>query len=54
MIVGRDEQVDGHYIGMRLTALVIPAGAHYVVDSFADGLACIADIEARLARGDRP
>lgn len=30
------------------------AGAHYVVDSFADGLACIADIEARLARGERP
>jgi len=30
------------------------AGAHYVVDSFADGLACFADIEARLARGERP
>lgn len=29
-------------------------GAHYVVDSFAEGLACIADIEARLARGERP
>ncbi len=30
------------------------AGAHYVVDSFADGLACFADIEARIARGERP
>lgn len=30
MIVGRDEQVDGHYIGTRLVGLVIPAGARYV------------------------
>jgi hypothetical protein len=30
MIVGRDEQVDGHYIGMRLAGLVIPKGARYV------------------------
>lgn len=30
MIVGRDEQVDGHYIGTRLVGLVIPAGAAYV------------------------
>jgi phosphonoacetaldehyde hydrolase len=30
------------------------AGAHYVADSFAAGVACIADIEARLARGERP
>jgi hypothetical protein len=30
MIVGRDEEVDGHYIGMRLAGLVIPAGTTYV------------------------
>jgi phosphonoacetaldehyde hydrolase len=30
------------------------AGAHYVVDSVADILPCIDDIEARLARGERP
>lgn len=30
MIVGRDEQVDGHYIGTRLVGLVIPAGTRYV------------------------
>jgi hypothetical protein len=30
MIVGRDEQVDGHYIGTRLVGLVIPGGTRYV------------------------
>lgn len=30
------------------------AGAHYVVDSFAEGLTYIPDIEVRLARGERP
>jgi phosphonoacetaldehyde hydrolase len=30
------------------------SGAHYVVDSIADILPCIDDIEARLARGERP
>lgn len=30
------------------------SGAHYVVDSIADIMPCIDDIEARLARGDRP
>ena len=30
MIVGRDEQVDGHYIGTRLVGFVIPAGPRYV------------------------
>jgi hypothetical protein len=30
MIVGRDEQIDGHYVGTRLVGLVIPAGARYV------------------------
>ena len=30
------------------------SGAHYVVDSIADIRPCIDDIEARLARGERP
>jgi phosphonoacetaldehyde hydrolase len=30
------------------------AGAHYVVDSVADILPCVDDIEDRLARGERP
>ncbi|MBI2206898.1 MAG: phosphonoacetaldehyde hydrolase [Candidatus Rokubacteria bacterium] len=30
------------------------AGAHHVVDTIADVLPCIDDIEARLARGERP
>jgi phosphonoacetaldehyde hydrolase len=30
------------------------AGAHYVVDSIADIMPCIEDIEARLARGEKP
>jgi phosphonoacetaldehyde hydrolase len=30
------------------------AGAHYVVDGIADVLACLDNIEARLARGDKP
>ena len=30
MIVGRDEQIDGHYIGTRLVGFVIPGGARYV------------------------
>jgi phosphonoacetaldehyde hydrolase len=30
------------------------AGAHYVVDSLADVLPCLDDIEARIARGERP
>ncbi len=30
------------------------AGAHYVVDTIADVLPCVDDIEARLARGERP
>ncbi len=32
MIVGRDDEVDGHYVGTRLAALVIPSGASYVGD----------------------
>jgi len=30
------------------------SGAHYVVDSIADIMPCMDDIEARLARGERP
>jgi phosphonoacetaldehyde hydrolase len=30
------------------------AGAHYVVDSIADLVPCLDDVEARLARGERP
>jgi phosphonoacetaldehyde hydrolase len=30
------------------------AGAHYVIDSLADVVPCLDDIEARLARGERP
>jgi phosphonoacetaldehyde hydrolase len=34
----------------RLTA----AGAHYVVDTLLDAVACLDDVEARLSAGDRP
>ncbi len=30
------------------------AGAHYVVDSIAEAMPCLDDIEARIARGERP
>jgi phosphonoacetaldehyde hydrolase len=30
------------------------AGAHYVVDTIADLLPCVNEIEARLARGEKP
>ena len=30
------------------------AGGHYVVDSIADIMPCLDDIEARMARGERP
>jgi phosphonoacetaldehyde hydrolase len=33
---------------------MVQAGAHYVVDSVAEILPCIDDIEVRLARGERP
>jgi phosphonoacetaldehyde hydrolase len=29
-------------------------GAHYVVDSIADLMPCIDDIQARIDRGERP
>ena len=30
------------------------SGAHYVVDTISDIMPCLDDIEARLARGERP
>jgi phosphonoacetaldehyde hydrolase len=33
---------------------MLKSGAHYVVDTIADLLPCIDDIEARLRRGERP
>jgi phosphonoacetaldehyde hydrolase len=30
------------------------SGAHYVVDAITDIVPCLDDIEARLARGERP
>ena len=30
------------------------SGAHYVVDSIADIMPCLDDVEARMARGERP
>jgi phosphonoacetaldehyde hydrolase len=38
----------------RAYARLHQAGAHYVVDSIAEVLPCLDDIEARLARGERP
>lgn len=38
----------------RACARLRQCGAHYVVDSIADILPCIDDIEARLRRGERP
>jgi phosphonoacetaldehyde hydrolase len=38
----------------RARARLGAAGAHYVVDSLADVPALLDDIEARLARGERP
>jgi phosphonoacetaldehyde hydrolase len=33
---------------------MLQSGAHYVVDTIAELLPCIEDIEARLRRGERP
>ena len=41
-------RIEGAYGRMRAE------GAHYVVDSIADLMPCIDDINARLARGERP
>lgn len=36
------------------TARLKAAGAHYVIDSVADLMPVVYDIDARLARGERP
>ena len=38
----------------RATARLKGAGAHYVVDGVASLMGCVQDVEARLARGERP
>jgi phosphonoacetaldehyde hydrolase len=38
----------------RAYARLHQAGAHFVVDSIAEIVPCLDDIEARLARGERP
>ncbi len=35
-------------------ARMYQSGAHYVVDSIADLMPCLDDIQARVARGERP
>jgi len=51
------ELLDADDLQRRLTtayARLHQAGAHYVVDSVADILPCLDDIESRLQRGERP
>ena len=38
----------------RIYPTMYQRGAHYVVDSIADLMPCIDDIELRLKRGDKP
>lgn len=38
----------------RAYEILTDAGAHYVIDSVADMMPVIEDIEARLARGEKP
>ena len=38
----------------RAYTRMFQCGAHYVVDSIADVMPCLDDIEARMARGERP
>ncbi|MBI4012069.1 MAG: phosphonoacetaldehyde hydrolase [Candidatus Rokubacteria bacterium] len=38
----------------RACRRLAPAGAHYVVDTIADLMPCIDDIQARIRRGERP
>lgn len=38
----------------RAQNILYSAGAHYVIDSAADLMAVVAQIEGRLARGERP
>jgi len=48
------DAADRQAVRDRATAELKAAGAHYVIDSVADLLPVLDDIEARLARGDRP
>ncbi len=41
-------------LSSRARARMRGAGAHYVIDSVADLLPCIADIESKMSRGERP
>ena len=38
----------------RAYTRMFQCGAHYVVDSIVDLMPCLDDIEARIARGERP
>jgi phosphonoacetaldehyde hydrolase len=38
----------------RIYPTMYQRGAHYVIDSVADMMPCLDDIEARLARGEKP
>ncbi len=38
----------------RIYPSMYQRGAHYVVDSIADLMPCLDDIEARMKRGDKP
>jgi phosphonoacetaldehyde hydrolase len=38
----------------RIYPTMYQRGAHYVIDSIADLMPCIDDIELRLRRGDKP
>jgi phosphonoacetaldehyde hydrolase len=38
----------------RACRRLLQSGAHYVVDTIANPMLCIDDIEARLRRGERP
>ena len=41
-------------LSARARARMRGAGAHHVIDSVADLLPCIADIESKMSRGERP
>lgn len=47
-------EAERHERRARAFRRLLQAGAHYVVDSIADLLSCIEDIEGRLRRGDKP
>lgn len=45
---------DRHAKRSAATTRLRGAGAHYVVDGVASLMDCVQDVEARLARGERP